>query len=160
MLRHFLPVLLLSIFALAPTALLAVELPGSSVKRPLTERETFERGQAAYEQGQIDEALQHLRGFIIRYPQSSLSSRANLTLTRIFYQRHQFADARLYLARVADPGQTPEVELLQAALEIEEGNALGGVERLQQLAPGDLLPADRALRAKPSLVGWLQLVAH
>jgi ABC-type branched-subunit amino acid transport system substrate-binding protein len=148
MLRHFLPILLLSIAILAPTALPAVELPGSSVQRPLTERETFERGQTAYEEGQIDEALQQLRGFIIRYPHSSLAPRANLTLTRIFYQRNQFADARLYLERVVDAQQTPEGVLLQSALEIEDGNALGGVDRLQQLAAGDLLPADQALRAK------------
>jgi len=147
MMRRLLLILLLVLIGQAPVVLPAVELPGSLASRPLTERETFERGRAAYLQGDLDTALGLLRGFVVRYPHSSFNSRAYLTLARIFYQRQQYADARLYLERIPELEETPEGRLLQGALDIAEGDSALGVKRLSALSSTDLLPPDQVLRA-------------
>lgn len=147
MMRRLLLILLLVLVSQTPTVLPAVELPGSLGGRPLTERETFERGQADFARGDLDGALSLLRGFIVRYPRSSFNARAYLTLTRIFYQRQQYADARLYLERAPELGASPEGKLLLGALNIAEGKTSQGVEELSALAATDLVPGDRVLRA-------------
>ncbi len=147
MVRRLLPILLLVLVGLVPALLPAVELPGSEIHRPLTERETFERGEEAFVQGDLDLSLSLLRGFIVRYPHSSFNSRAYLTLTRIFYQRQQYADAQLYLERIPELIDTPEGVLLQGALDIAEGTVAEGTESLSGLSPADLLPGDQVLRA-------------
>jgi len=147
MMRRLLLILLLVLLGQSPLPLPAVELPGSMASRPLTERETFERGQAAFVRGDFDTALSLLRGFIVRYPHSSFNAQAYLTLSRVFYQRHQYADARLYLERAPELEETPEGRLLQGALAIAEGDLEPGLERLQNLIAGDLLPEDQVLRA-------------
>lgn len=147
MTRRLLPLLLsLVVFAL-PVSLPAVELPGS-VARLQTDRELFQDGSRAWEEGRQDEALQRLRGLVVRYPDSPYASQAALLLARIFYLNDSFDEARLYFERAGQRAGTPEFTLLQGALAITDGRTAEGLARLQTLAPADLAPRDRFLRTR------------
>ncbi|RMF67135.1 MAG: hypothetical protein D6740_12260, partial [Alphaproteobacteria bacterium] len=126
----------------------AVQLPGSLYAAPQTDREQFNEGLTAWEQGRQDEALRLLRAFVIQQPDSPFAGQAALVLARIFYLQDSFEEARLYLERAADRAGTVEYDLLQAALAVADGRAREGLARLQAVRPTDLGPRDRYLRAR------------
>ncbi|WP_187426787.1 ABC transporter substrate-binding protein [Geothermobacter ehrlichii] len=118
------------------------------MSRPQTDRELFQDGLKAWEEGRQDEALQRLRGFVIRYPDSVYAPQAALLLARIFYLNDSFDEARLYFDRAAQRAGTPEFELMQGALAVADGRTAEGLGRLRTLAADDLAPRDRFLRAR------------
>lgn len=124
--------------------------PLSGVARD--QQQELDQARSLLEAGRSDDALMLLRGFVIRYPDSPLVAKANLWLARLFFDRGQDQEARLYLDRIPEHNQ-PEVLLLDGVLKIRAGDAAAGVPLLRDLPADSLAPADQRLREQQLAAG-------
>lgn len=132
-------------FALAsvmlPVALQAAT--GQEVSQRAAAEENFAAAAAAYRSGDLSQALSRFRSFVLRHHDSSLASKAYTYLGRIFIKQQRYADALLYLERIADTQRSAEDHLLIGYCLINTGESQAGLARLQPLADQTFAPADQ-----------------
>jgi ABC-type branched-subunit amino acid transport system substrate-binding protein len=119
-------------------------VPGQG-RNTAMEQQELERAKNDLDAGREDEALMVLRGFVVRYPSSPQVATANFWLAKIFYQRQQYQEARLYLERVPATNR-PDVTLFKRLLDVSDGDVEAGMEGLRALADGELSAEERLLR--------------
>ncbi len=105
----------------------------------------YRRGVELYQAGRYEDALTHLRGFVISNYNSPLLPDAYLTLARIFHDQNQCGEAALYLERVPVAKRGPEARLIEGSCRLARGDAAEAREILSALPEGKLDSADRVL---------------
>ncbi|HKJ04351.1 MAG TPA: penicillin-binding protein activator [Geopsychrobacteraceae bacterium] len=79
----------------------------------LSESESaFARGVASFHLGDHDQALVHLRRFVLRQHDSKQIPEAYTYLGRIFILKQHYTDALLYLERIPEEQRSPQAQLL------------------------------------------------
>lgn len=120
-------------------------LPGAVVQGvPATD--PLARSLELYRAGRSEEAISLLRGLVVTEPDPSRQLAALLTLGRIYHDLGQYREALLYLERIPAPQRTPQVQLIQGAVRIAQGDAAVGVPLLKSLEGSGLTPGDERLR--------------
>jgi len=130
--------------------------PTSIQGQPAIEQQELQRAKDFIDTNRADEALMVLRGFVVRYPESPLVATANFWLAKIFYQRRQFADARLYFERIP-PSARADINLLKGLLDISAGDVKSGLELVRALPATDLTNQDQLVRNQALADAYLQL---
>ncbi|MDY0270238.1 ABC transporter substrate-binding protein [Trichloromonas sp.] len=105
------------------------------------------RGISAYEDGDSQEALSQLRGFVIRNFQDPQLPTAYLYLARIFLEEGSHKEALLYTGRIPDEKKSAEALLVEGLALAASGQQESAVARLLKSNPGQLQPADGLRRA-------------
>ncbi|MGE4343198.1 MAG: penicillin-binding protein activator [Geoalkalibacter sp.] len=100
-----------------------------------------------YREGNLDEALRRLRGFVIRNPYSPWREQAYLYLARIFHDRDDCEEALLYLDRLEQEPKADIAELMRGSCLVRMGRYSQALEHLLPLRESDLDDSDRALLA-------------
>ncbi len=98
-----------------------------------------------YREGNLDEALRRLRGFVIRNPHSPWREQAYLYLSRIFHDRNSCDEALLYLDRLEQESDADMAELVRGSCLVQAGRYAQALEHLLPLRESDLEGSDRAL---------------
>jgi len=132
----------------APLATLG---PGQSA-----EQQELQRARTYLDADRVDEALMVLRGFVVRYPDSPQVETANFWLAKIFFQRQQYAEARLYLERIP-PSNRADINLLKGQLDIYAGDVQDGLELVRALPIDQLPEQDRIAREQALADAYLRL---
>lgn len=114
--------------------------------RASTPEQSLRQGVELYRAGKTEEALSHLRGFVLRHPDSPLLSEASLYIARIFRDKGQLQEALLYIERIPPERRGAAARLVQGAALVGTGQAERGVALLQEIPTESLTPADRRLR--------------
>jgi branched-chain amino acid transport system substrate-binding protein len=117
----------------------------------------FDRGMELYAAGRKEEALSHLRGVVIRHPDSPLVPRANLLLARIFLESGQFEESLLYLGRIPAEKRGAEERLLEGVALIALGQHGRAVQLLQTLEGAEFSIGDQRLRYAALAEGNIRL---
>lgn len=143
--RLFTIALLLGLVWISPV-LGATPAPSSRQERPSSPEQSLRQGVDLYRAGKPEEALSHLRGFVLRYPDSPLVSEASLYLARIFREKGELQDALLYIERIPPERRGAAARLILGAALVGTGQAERGVSLLQEIPAESLSPADRRLR--------------
>lgn len=109
--------------------------------------ETLEVRQAVdlYREGQLDEALKLLRGFVIRNPHSPWREQAHLYLARIFHDRDACDEALLYLDRLEEEADAAMAELVRGSCLVRQEQYAQALEHLLPLREAGLEDADQQL---------------
>ena len=130
--------------------LVVASLPASSfavrdqaVSQRAAAEETFAAAKAAYRNGDQALALSRFRSFVLRHHDSAAAGQAYAYLGRIFLAQNRFADALLYLERVAEEERSGEVRLLIGYSLVMAGENRPGLNQLQQVANQTFSPADQ-----------------
>jgi ABC-type branched-subunit amino acid transport system substrate-binding protein len=144
-----------SLISTLPASGVPLATPGQEQNAAMEQQE-LQRAKYYLEAGRDDEALMVLRGFVVRYPSSPQVATANLWLAKIFYQRQQYQDARLYLERMPVTNRV-DVKLLSGLLDVATGDVEAGMAELRALPDGELTTEDQLLRDKALAAAYQQL---
>ncbi len=105
----------------------------------------LEQGQKLFNEGDLNQALAVLRGFIQHAPDSIETAQASALIGRIFLQQHNYADAILYLQRIPTVFQSPEIMLLLGNSLVKTGKFQAGLKLLQPLLREPLRSSDKVM---------------
>ncbi len=132
------------------TLLLVLYLSGAcfaALEQPVGQRaaaeENFAAAEAAYRNGDQSLALSRFRSFVLRHHDSTQAQEAYTYLGRIFLEQGRFADALLYLDRIAEQDRSIEIRLLIGYALIMAGEDSSGLTQLQHVANQTFAPADQ-----------------
>jgi len=139
-LNRLIVLIMLAIFSLPAVS---VAVTGQAVLQRAAAEETFAAAEAAYRSGDQSLALSRFRNFVLRHHDSELALEAYTYLGRIFLAQNRYADALLYLERVAENERTIEVKLLIGYSLIMAGENSAGLRQLQQVVDQTFAPADQ-----------------
>lgn len=106
----------------------------------------LEQGLELYRNGQFDDAIPLLRGFIIQYPDDPELPRATQALADSFLQTGQPEDALLYLQRLPADQLTPSLQLTLGEALVATGATADGRRQLLQLDPKTLSDSEQGAR--------------
>lgn len=146
--RIFFFALLLAVVCIGgtPSILAAIDFHFSDRPVPVADEGTIETAEEFYRQGDLEQALTLLRGFVVQHPDSPLLNEAYLAMARIFLDRGHHLEALLYLDRIPTAQQGPAVRLVEGAALIAAGAIDEGSERLLNLDASSLSDADQVRR--------------
>lgn len=96
-----------------------------------------------YHEGDQQEALSLLRGFVIRNYDSPELPRAYLYLARIFQNSGSHRDALLYTGRIPSAQKGPEALLVEGVSLVATGQEQAGLDLLLKIPPAELNVDDR-----------------
>lgn len=131
-------------------------LPGAVIQGvPATD--PLARSLQLYRGGRSEEAISLLRGLVVTETDASRQVAALLTLGRIYHDLGQYREALLYLERIPASLRSPQVQLLQGAVRIAQGEAAVGVPLLKGLEGSGLTPGDERLRLQALADGATRL---
>ncbi len=116
---------------------------GQAAGQRAAAEETFAAAQAAYRDGDQALALSRFRSFVLSHHSSPLATEAYTYLGRIFLAESRFADALLYLERIAETERSSEVHLLIGYCLIMAGENDSGLALLTQVATQTFSPIDQ-----------------
>lgn len=131
-------------------------LPGAVIQGvPATD--PLARSLQLYRAGRSEEALSLLRGLVVTEPTAARQAAALLTLGRIYHDLGQYREALLYLQRIPATQRTPQVQLIEGAVRIAQGEAAAAVPLLKSLEGSGLAPGDERLRLQALADGATRL---
>ena len=107
---------------------------------------TIQRAMDYYHNGQLNEAADLLRGFVVSHPDSDQNNQAYYYLARIHRDLNFPTTALDYLEQVDEGAHSPASVLLQSELLLMMGDAVHSVDQLQQLDTQNWALQDRQER--------------
>lgn len=131
-------------------------LPGAVVQG-LPATDPLARSLELYRAGRSDEAVSLLRGLVVTETAVDRQAAALLTLGRIYHDLGQYRDALLYLQRIPASQRSAQVQLVEGAVRIAQGEAAYGVPLLKALEGSGLTPGDERLRLQALADGATRL---
>ncbi len=136
-------IIVLVLLAISCVPVFSFAATGQAAGQRAAAEETFAAAESAYRTGDQSLALSRFRSFVLRHHDSSLTPKAYTFLGRIFLSQNRFADALLYLDRIAETERTTEVHLLIGYSLIMAGENSAGLTQLQKVANQTFAPADQ-----------------
>ena len=106
----------------------------------------IEEGKGLLSLGQQDAALNSLRGFVVRFPESPYIHEAYILLGKILQQRGDNEQAVLYLSRVPENDRGTQGHLVEGMALVGLGKAEEGLNLLVGLDPSALNGEDQLRR--------------
>lgn len=131
-------------------------LPGAVIQG-LPATDPLVRSLELYRAGRSEEAVSLLRGLVVTETAVDRQVAALLTLGRIYHDLGQYREALLYLQRIPATKRSPQVQLLEGAVRIAQGEAATAVPLLKGLEGSGLTPGDEALRLQALADGATRL---
>lgn len=131
-------------------------LPGAVIQG-LPATDPLVRSLELYRAGRSEEAVSLLRGLVVTETAVDRQAVALLTLGRIYHDLGQYREALLYLQRIPATKRSPQVQLLEGAVRIAQGEAAMAVPLLKGLEGSGLTPGDEALRLQALADGATRL---
>lgn len=131
-------------------------LPGAVIQG-LPATDPLARSLELYRAGRSDEAVSLLRGLVVTETSADRQAAALLNLGRIYHDLGQYREALLYLQRIPVNLRSPQVQLLEGAVRIAQGEAAVGVPLLKGLEGSGLTPGDEQLRLQSLADGTTRL---
>ncbi|MHB1400744.1 MAG: penicillin-binding protein activator [Trichloromonadaceae bacterium] len=131
-------------------------LPGAVIQG-LPATDPLVRSLELYRAGRSEEAVSLLRGLVVTETAVDRQVAALLTLGRIYHDLGQYREALLYLQRIPATKRSPQVQLLEGAVRIAQGEAAIAVPLLKGLEGSGLTPGDEALRLQALADGATRL---
>jgi ABC-type branched-subunit amino acid transport system substrate-binding protein len=129
-----------------PPPLSQQERGGVKTPAQLIEQD-FQRAERLYQQGQYTKALEQFQLFLLTYPSSSLTAKAQLRIGEIFYRQQQYAQSLEVLQRFQGPSPYSlqgEVDYLLALNYYHTGQHEASRKLLQQLFLATVDPSRQA----------------
>ncbi|MDX2493986.1 MAG: penicillin-binding protein activator [Desulfuromusa sp.] len=105
----------------------------------------LKQGQKLFQEGDLNQALAILRGFVQQSPDSTETAQASALIGRIFSQQHNDADAILYLQRIPTVFRSPEIKFLLGSSLVKTGEFQAGLQQLQPLLSEPLPQSDKSM---------------
>lgn len=105
----------------------------------------LKQGQKLFQEGDLNQALAVLRGFVQQSPDSTETAQASALIGRIFSQQHNDADAILYLQRIPTVFRSPEIKFLLGNSLVKTGEFQAGLQQLQPLLSEPLPQSDKSM---------------
>ena len=131
-------------------------LPGAVIQG-LPATDPLVRSLELYRAGRSEEAVRLLRGLVVTETAVDRQVAALLTLGRIYHDLGQYREALLYLQRIPATKRSPQVQLLEGAVRIAQGEAAMAVPLLKGLEGSGLTPGDERLRLQALADGATRL---
>jgi ABC-type branched-subunit amino acid transport system substrate-binding protein len=131
-------------------------LPGAVIQG-LPATDPLVRSLELYRAGRSEEAVRLLRGLVVTETAVDRQAAALLTLGRIYHDLGQYREALLYLQRIPATKRSPQVQLLEGAVRIAQGEAAMAVPLLKGLEGSGLTPGDERLRLQALADGATRL---
>lgn len=131
-------------------------LPGAVIQG-LPATDPLARSLELYRAGRSEEAISLLRGLVVTETAVDRQAVALLTLGRIYHDLGQYREALLYLQRIPASQRSPQVQLIEGAVRIAQGEAAYGVPLLKGLEGSGLTPGDERLRLQALADGATRL---
>lgn len=137
--------------------LLGAQLLPGAVIQGLPATDPLVRSLELYRAGRSEEAISLLRGMVVTESAVDRQAAALLTLGRIYHDLGQYREALLYLQRIPAAKRSPQVQLIEGAVRIAQGEAAMGVPLLKSLEGSGLTPGDERLRLQALADGATRL---